>query len=91
MGLPRRPLWIDHQPNMGRVADAPLSTQVLWSARYIGYQDTDTPLQTQFATPASTIVAAYPLSSSDALGDAIVPIRSSADRLFGHALSHCFS
>lgn len=74
---------IDHQPNMGRVADAPLSTQVLWSARYIGYQDTDTPLQTQFATPASTIVAAYPLSSSDALGDAInEPV--AFDDLFGN-------
>jgi len=51
--------------------------------RYIGYQDTDTPLQTQFATPASTIVAAYPLSSSDALGDAInEPV--AFDDLFGN-------
>jgi hypothetical protein len=62
---------IDHQPYLGRSADAPLSMNVLWPTRYIGYQDTDTPLQSQYATPASTVVAAYPLSSSEALGDAI--------------------
>lgn len=74
---------INHQPHLGRSADAPLSMEVLWPARYIGYQDTNTPLQSQYATPASTVVAAYPLNTSEALGDAINdPV--AFDDLFGN-------
>jgi hypothetical protein len=74
---------IDHQPHLGRTADGPLSTEVLWPMRYIGYQDSDTPLQSQYETPDTTVVSAAPLSGSEALGDAVnEPV--AFDDLFGN-------
>jgi len=74
---------IDHQPYLGRIADGPLSMNVLWPTRYVGYQDTDTPLQRQYETPDTTVVSAAPLSGSEALGDAInEPV--AFDDLFGN-------
>jgi len=74
---------IDHQPYLGRSADGPLSTEVLWPMRYIGYQDSDTPLQSQYETPDTTVVSAAPLGTSEALGDAInEPV--AFDDLFGN-------
>ena len=62
-----------HQPNLSTPSapDAPLIAETLWSPRYAGYVDPDTPRITATITPASTPALYRPGPGSDALGDAI--------------------
>lgn len=58
--------------NAEHIAFAPLSENVLWQSRYLGYRSADDGvLQTQYATPLNSLFDTKPLAGSAAIGAAL--------------------
>ena len=62
-----------YQPNTGspQTADGPLDMTQAFMPTELGYKDSDTPLQSAYATPPSSVAIYAPLPESEALGDAM--------------------
>lgn len=76
---------LTYQPNQGDIADGPLDETVIFAPKYSGYESAAvSPKETQWATPAGTVINGAPQSGSAALGDADTAAMMPIDDFYGN-------